>query len=148
MKLSTKARYAVMAMFDLSVHDRGPLALADIAEAQGISLSYLEQIFALLREKKLVEGVRGPGGGYRLGRPAKEITLAEVISAVEESLGREEGEQSDILSRKLWSAFSGDLYSYLNSITLADFLDDGAHQDIIKSHQANWGKYQYNASAA
>ena len=74
MKLSTKGRYAVTAMMDLAIHDKsGPVTLADISVCQGISLSYLEQLFAKLRKSGLVEGVRGPGGGYRLARPADQI---------------------------------------------------------------------------
>jgi len=83
MKLSTKGRYAVTAMLDLAIHEgSGPVTLADISRCQGISLSYLEQLFARLRRRRLVRGVRGPGGGYRLARGANSITVAEVIAAV------------------------------------------------------------------
>ena len=75
MRLSTKGRYAVTAMMDIALHQRvGPVTLADISQCQGISLSYLEQLFAKLRKGGLVEGVRGPGGGYRLARPADQIS--------------------------------------------------------------------------
>ena len=87
MKLTTKGRYAVTAMLDLAIHHgMGPVALADIAVRQGISLSYLEQLFALLRKRGLVESTRGPGGGYSLGRAATSIAVADVIGAVDESV--------------------------------------------------------------
>jgi len=85
MRLSTKGRYAVTAMMHLAIHDRyGPVTLAEISQCQGISLSYLEQLFAKLRKQSLVEGVRGPGGGYRLARFPDQITVADIISAVDE----------------------------------------------------------------
>ena len=84
MRLSTKGRYAVTAMIDLALHnDVGPVALTDIADTQKISVSYLEQLFARLRKNGLVTGMRGPGGGYRLARAADEITVAEIIAAVD-----------------------------------------------------------------
>ncbi|MDJ0862519.1 MAG: Rrf2 family transcriptional regulator, partial [Gammaproteobacteria bacterium] len=87
MRLTTKGRYAVTAMLDLALHaDRTPITLADISQRQGISLSYLEQLFSRLRKQGLVESTRGPGGGYRLGRPAEEIAVASVITAVDESV--------------------------------------------------------------
>ena len=87
MKLSTKGRYAVTAMMDLAINDReGPVTLSDISGWQGISLSYLEQLFSKLRKARLVEGVRGPGGGYRLGKPADKISIAKIILAVDESI--------------------------------------------------------------
>ena len=85
MRLSTKGRYAVTAMLDLALNGTdGPVTLADISENQGISLSYLEQLFAALRSKGLVRGVRGPGGGYYLGRESDEISIADIICAVDE----------------------------------------------------------------
>ena len=85
MKLTTKGRYAVTAMLDLALHaQENPVPLADISQRQGISLSYLEQLFAKLRKKGLVDSARGPGGGYRLSRAAGEIPVAEVITAIHE----------------------------------------------------------------
>ena len=88
MRLSTKGRYAVMAMADLAQHEAAnkPVSLADIAQRQEISLSYLEQLFAKLRRSGLVKSVRGPGGGYRLSRPATEIRVADIIVAVDEPI--------------------------------------------------------------
>ena len=87
MKLTTRGRYAVTAMLDLALHhDQGPVSLAAIAERQGISQSYLEQLFARLRRNGLVDGTRGPGGGYRLGRSENSISVADVIDAVNETV--------------------------------------------------------------
>merc|ERR1711974_185094 len=84
MRLTTKGRYAVTAMLDLALYgDQGPISLADISGRQDISLSYLEQLFAKLRRRELVRGIRGPGGGYRLNRPCEEIFVAEIIDAVD-----------------------------------------------------------------
>ncbi len=84
MRLTTKGRYAVTAMLDLALHyTDGPITLADISKRQGISLSYLEQLFSRLRKNGLVDSARGPGGGYKLSRPANEVCVADVITAVE-----------------------------------------------------------------
>jgi len=130
MKLSTKGRYAVTAMMDLAINDRqGPVTLSDISDWQGISLSYLEQLFSKLRKAKLVEGVRGPGGGYRLGKPADKISIAQIILAVDESIdstqckGTEDCHAGDrCMTHKLWEDLSFRLYEFLNGITLADFI--------------------------
>jgi Rrf2 family iron-sulfur cluster assembly transcriptional regulator len=131
MRLSTKGRYSVTAMLDLAIHDKaGSVTLADISQCQGISLSYLEQLFAKLRKKGLVKGVRGPGGGYRLARAADKISIAEIISAVEESVdvtrcagegNCQEGEKC--LTHELWSDLSNRLYEFLDHITLAQFVN-------------------------
>ncbi|MFZ1389619.1 MAG: Fe-S cluster assembly transcription factor [Thiolinea sp.] len=131
MKLSTKGRYAVTAMMDLAIHDyEGPVTLADISSCQGISLSYLEQLFAKLRKSGLVEGVRGPGGGYRLGRPASQISIADIIAAVDENLdatrcqGNEDchgGEKC--LTHQIWTDLSKSLYEFLDGLTLASFIN-------------------------
>lgn len=87
MKLTSKGRYAVTAMLDVALHSQqGPVSLYDISMRQEISLSYLEQLFSKLRKQHLVESIRGPGGGYRLGKPANEIAVGEVIAAVNESI--------------------------------------------------------------
>lgn len=131
MRLSTKGRYSVTAMLDLAIHDRaGPVTLADISQCQGISLSYLEQLFAKLRKAGLVKGVRGPGGGYRLARPASDITIAEIISSVDENVDvtRCKGEGNcqggdKCLTHELWVSLSARLYKFLDGITLAQFVD-------------------------
>ncbi len=131
MRLSTKGRYSVTAMMDLAIHDKaGPVTLADISQCQGISLSYLEQLFSRLRHAGLVKGVRGPGGGYRLAKPAEDISIAQIISAVDENVDVTrcggEGNCQDgarCLTHKLWSDLSERLYEFLDGITLAKFVD-------------------------
>ena len=131
MKLSTKGRYAVTAMMDLAIHDHeGPVTLSDISNCQGISLSYLEQLFAKLRKSGLVEGVRGPGGGYRLGKPASHISIAQIIIAVDENIdatncrGNEDCHGGDkCLTHELWSDLSERLYQFLDELTLASFIN-------------------------
>ena len=131
MRLTTKGRYAVTAMLDLALHaGSGPVALADISERQGISLSYLEQLFAKLRRKNLVTSVRGPGGGYCLSRASVEIGVAEVIDAVDESVdatrchGSEGCQQGDIcLTHHLWCDLSQQIHSFLSDISLNDLVE-------------------------
>ncbi|MCW8914834.1 MAG: Rrf2 family transcriptional regulator [Magnetovibrio sp.] len=129
MKLSTKGRYAVMAMADLGKVEPGkPVALADIADRQEISLSYLEQLFGKLRRAGLVKSVRGPGGGYLLSREAAEIRISDVITAVDEPISatrcsNAEGCHSDkarCLTHDLWQALSYQIHLYLSSVSLAD----------------------------
>lgn len=131
MRLSTKGRYSVTAMLDLAIHDKaGPVTLADISQCQGISLSYLEQLFARLRKSGLVKGVRGPGGGYRLARSAAEISIAEIICAVDETVDvtqcRGAGDCQDgekCLTHELWVNLSDRLHDFLSGITLAQFVE-------------------------
>lgn len=128
MKLSTKGRYAVMAMLELAMNEKeGPVNLTDISKSQGISLSYLEQLFANLRKKGLVKGRRGPGGGYRLGLPPQNISIAQVVKAVNEpksssrqALEGEYGKMGDYVPFKLWINLSDKIYSFLSGISLAD----------------------------
>lgn len=131
MKLTTKGRYAVTAMLDLAIHDTaGPVALADIAQRQGISLSYLEQLFARLRKRGLVRSVRGPGGGYQLGRKAGRIAVSDVIWAVDEMVdatrcaGREncQGEER-CLTHDLWHDLSQQIRDFLSGIDLAELVE-------------------------
>lgn len=128
MRLSTKGRYAVTAMLDLVLNqgDR-PVTLADISRCQDISLSYLEQLFAKLRRAGLVCGVRGPGGGYRLARAAATITIADIISAVDERVdatrcgGRENCQRGErCLTHELWSELNDRINGFLGAITLAE----------------------------
>lgn len=126
MKLSTKGRYAVTAMMDLALHEGGgPVTLAEISRCQSISLSYLEQLFARLRRRELVTGLRGPGGGYRLARPAREISIADIIVAVDENVdatrcaGRENCQHGQrCLTHCLWSDLSAQIYAFLADIDL------------------------------
>lgn len=159
MKLSTKGRYAVTAMMDLAIHDKtGPVTLADISVCQGISLSYLEQLFAKLRKSGLVEGVRGPGGGYRLSRAANQITVAEIVGAVDEVVdvtrchGNQDCQDGErCLTHQLWDELSGRLYAFLDGITLDQFTsrpeirEVAARQDHLHHRPGEAG---YRRSAA
>lgn len=130
-RLTTKGRYAVTAMLDLAFHgNRNPVTLTDIANRQTISLSYLEQLFARLRKAGLVIGVRGPGGGYRLSRKAHIINIADIITAVDESVDSTRcGGKSDCqnnqpcLTHYLWVGLSEQIHQYLSSISLQDLLE-------------------------
>jgi Rrf2 family iron-sulfur cluster assembly transcriptional regulator len=131
MKLSTKGRYAVTAMLELAINgDRKPVTLAGISVEQGISLSYLVQLFGCLRLHRLVKGVRGPGGGYYLGRPVGEISIADIICAVDEGVefnhSKTEQEGSSRLAHALWNELSNDIFDFLKQITLGDLLARGA----------------------
>ncbi|MEJ2455002.1 MAG: Rrf2 family transcriptional regulator [Candidatus Thiodiazotropha sp.] len=130
MRLSTKGRYAVTAMLDLAINGKnGPVTLAEISENQGISLSYLEQLFAALRSKELVRGVRGPGGGYYLGKSADEISIANIICAVDEwvEFTRCGGRQNcsggaRCLTHTLWDDLSSEIFNFLANISLGDLV--------------------------
>ena len=140
MKLSSKGRYAVTAMMDLAIFDKmGPVTLAEISQGQGISLSYLEQLFAKLRKSGLVEGVRGPGGGYRLSRSSDQITVAQIIDAVDERVdatrcgGKENCQDGErCLTHELWNDLSDRLYRFLDSITLSQFTNRPEVQEVAQ----------------
>ncbi len=143
MRLSTKGRYAVTAMMDLAIHaPGGPVTLADISRCQSISLSYLEQLFSRLRRKDLVRGVRGPGGGYVLARPASDITIAAIVAAVDEKVDATCGgdadcdEQSPCLTHDLWCGLSKRIYEFLDSISLEEFLNRPSIQAVIRRQDA------------
>ena len=135
MRLTTKGRYAVTAMLDLALRqEQGPIRLAGISDRQGISLSYLEQLFAQLRRQELVRSVRGPGGGYHLGRHASTISVAEVIAAVNEDTdttrcgGAGDCHEGEIcLTHHLWQDLSDQVRDFLQSISLGDLVE---RQDI------------------
>ena len=133
MKLSTKGRYAVMALCDLASHAEGrPVALADIAERQEISLSYLEQLFAKLRRGGLVRSVRGPGGGYLLAHAPDETRISDIILAVDEPIRATRcspgqpvgcrGNQSRCQTHDLWEELGNQIYLYLSSVTIGDVI--------------------------
>lgn len=135
MRLTTKGRYAVTALLDLAIHGNdGPVNLADISQRQGISLSYLEQLFAKLRRNDLVCSIRGPGGGYRLGKTADAIHIAHIVDAVNESVdatkcqGKGDCQQGETcLTHHLWQDLSEQIHEFLSSISLADLI---ARSDI------------------
>ncbi len=148
MRLTTKGRYAVTAMLDLAYHSgRKPVTLNDIARRQDISLSYLEQLFAKLRRAGMVTGVRGPGGGYRLSRPASQINIADIITAVDESVdstrcggkGNCQNNQP-CLTHELWMGLSRQIYDYLAGISLADLLARHEVQAVAERQDRESGK--------
>ena len=133
MRLTTKGRFAVTAMVDLALRqNRGPVTLAAISERQHISLSYLEQLFGKLRRAALVSSVRGPGGGYNLAQPPASISVADIVSAVDEPIdatqcGGKENCHDDkrCMTHDLWATLNEKMQEYLSSVTLADLV---AHQ--------------------
>jgi len=155
MKLTTKGRYAVTAMLDLALHaQEGPVPLADISQRQGISLSYLEQLFAKLRKQGLVDSARGPGGGYRLSRDANEIAVADVVTAIDEKVDATRcggmGNCQDgkpCLTHELWSDLSRQLYEFLENISLGQLVERNAVKDIAV-RQDNLQKQAQNATFA
>jgi Rrf2 family iron-sulfur cluster assembly transcriptional regulator len=142
MRLTTKGRFAVTAMVDLSMRQtRGPVTLAAISERQHISLSYLEQLFGKLRRARLVNSVRGPGGGYNLARPTAEITVADIISAVDEPIDATQcgGKENCLDDRRcvthdLWATLNEKMNEYLGSVSLADVVShqQGKQVQVIK----------------
>lgn len=137
MRLTTKGRYAVTAMLDLALNaQEGPVPLADISERQGISLSYLEQLFAKLRRATLINSVRGPGGGYLLAHQPIDIKVVQVIDAVDESVDATRCQGSgdcqdgdECLTHRLWCDLSRQIHDFLSGISLADLVE---RQEIQK----------------
>lgn len=152
MRLTTKGRYAVTSILDLALHqDRGPIPLAGISERQDISLSYLEQLFAQLRRRGLVQSVRGPGGGYHLGKDAASISVAEVIEAVNETTDAtrcqgagdcQKGETC--LTHHLWMDLSDQIRAFLGDITLADLV---TRREILTISDQQGGRNEANESS-
>ncbi|MFV9473726.1 Fe-S cluster assembly transcription factor [Advenella sp. RU8] len=137
MRLTTKGRFAVTAMIDLALRQNsGPITLSTVSERQNISLSYLEQLFGKLRRHELVESIRGPGGGYILARFAREITIADIIFAVDEPLdatscgsksecasGKDGNPSGKCMTHDLWTNLNRKMVDYLDSVTLQDLVD-------------------------
>lgn len=135
MKLSTKGRYAMVALADLALLGQGGLVtLGEVAKRQDISLAYLEQLFVKLRRAGLVESVRGPGGGYKLARPAAEIRVSEILGAVDETVsalhtgqaatGAHSGSKAQSLTNRLWEGFSAHVYVFLHQTRLSDIVNN------------------------
>ena len=143
MRLTTKGRYAVTAMLDLALHyDQGSITLSDISHRQEISLSYLEQLFSKLRKNELVLSARGPGGGYRLSRPANELAVAEIIAAVDETVDatrcQRQGNcqhEERCLTHDLWCDLSDQIYNFLANISLASLVEKQAVQEIASRQE-------------
>jgi Rrf2 family iron-sulfur cluster assembly transcriptional regulator len=140
MRLTTKGRYAVTAMLDLAYHSQTkPVTLTDIATRQTISLSYLEQLFARLRKAGMVKGVRGPGGGYSLSRNAREINIADIIEAVDETVdstkcGGKANCHNDqpCITHDLWMGLSEQIRAYLKEISLGQLLERELVSEVAK----------------
>ena len=143
MRLTSKGRYAVTAMLDLALHhDQGPVALADIATRQGISLSYLEQLFSRLRKRGLVDSTRGPGGGYRLGLEPDAIIVSDVIGAVDENVdttrchGKENCQDDErCLTHDLWMDLSHQIQEFLSGIDLAQLVERRRVREVARRQQ-------------
>jgi Rrf2 family iron-sulfur cluster assembly transcriptional regulator len=154
MRLSTKGRYAVTAMMDIALHQKqGPVTLAEISQCQGISLSYLEQLFAKLRKEGLVKGVRGPGGGYSLAKPPDQISVADIIQSVDEKLdmtkcgGKGNCSNGDkCLSHQLWFDLSCKLYKFLNGIKLDQYVNRPEINELVIKQDAQYGRFLNRSS--
>lgn len=146
MRLTTKGRYAVTAVLDLAFHqEQGPVSLAEISQRQGISLSYLEQLFSRLRRNNVVTSTRGPGGGYSLARDEGEISMAQIIVAVDESYdatscggdGTCSGDEFQCLTHDLWMELSQEIHGFLNGITLAEMKTRNDVVDVVNRQEGN-----------
>jgi Rrf2 family iron-sulfur cluster assembly transcriptional regulator len=152
MRLTTKGRFAVTAMIDLALRQgTGPVTLAGISQRQAISLSYLEQLFGKLRRHEIVESIRGPGGGYSLARKADQVTVADIIIAVDEPLdatqcgGKENCHGADAatgarcMTHELWATLNEKMVDYLDSVSLQDLVDQQKHkhsEQVVVMHRA------------
>lgn len=152
MRLTTKGRFAVTAMIDLALRqDKGPVTLAGISQRQEISLSYLEQLFGKLRRHEIVESVRGPGGGYNLARKAEDVTVADIVIAVDEQLdatqcggkenchGADHEHGSRCMTHELWATLNAKMVDYLDSVSLKDLVDQqkqkNAEHSVVVMHR-------------
>lgn len=144
MKLSSRSQYAITAMLELALHEKKrPVTLFDISQKQKISLSYLEQLFANLRRRELVRGRRGPGGGYVLARDVKDISIADIVTAVDdipqESTGEPAINAEGVSSDLLWNNISHQIYDYLRGINLSQFLEQSQAQTTTEdTSNDNW----------
>ena len=140
MRLSSRSQYAITAMLELALHEKShPVTLFDISQKQKISLSYLEQLFSNLRRHELIRGRRGPGGGYVLARDVKEISIADIVEAVDDIQERSSDEpvltSNGASSDALWNNISHQIYDYLRGITLGDFLQQSQATPASTEHK-------------
>jgi len=155
MRLTTRGRYGVTAMLDLALHqERGPITLADISARQGISLAYLEQLFTHLRRQGLVQSLRGLGGGYRLGRAVGQISVADVISAVDEPVdatrcgGLKNCQAHErCLTHDLWEDLSAQIYEFLRDISLEGLVQRRSVQMVSRRQDMKVVQFARNATA-
>ena len=132
MKLSGKGRYAIKAMINIALNNtQRPKTLLEISKHQGISLSYLEQLFALLMKHNLVSVVRGPGGGYKLSVDPKDITIAQIINAINSDKPNMVSNESK--DQVIWDKFSDRLCNYLETVTLGNLIEEGASSEFVDS---------------
>lgn len=153
MRLTTKGRFAVTAMIDLAMRQhQGPVTLAGISQRQKISLSYLEQLFGKLRRHELVESTRGPGGGYTLARSSKDITVADIIFAVDEPIDATNcggtgncHDDGECMTHELWTNLNKKMIEYLDSVSLGELVDQQRGRDarqaprqvsVLREHRA------------
>jgi Rrf2 family transcriptional regulator, iron-sulfur cluster assembly transcription factor len=162
MRLTTKGRFAVTAMIDVAMHGgKGPVTLAAVSERQRISLSYLEQLFGKLRRHQLVDSVRGPGGGYRLAQPAAQLTVADIIKAVDEPIdatqcGGKENCLDDrrCMTHELWAGLNDHIYTFLHSVTLEQLVrqqdkqPSGAEVSVLQDRRVSVSKKSEPAPVA
>ena len=142
MRLSTKSRYAVTSLLDMVMHsEQGPVSLGDISVRQGISLSYLEQLFAKMRRNKLVVSTRGPGGGYSLGSSPADVCIADIIKAVDEEMQitnkdvlEGSADYEPCLTEQLWDELSEQIEDYLTTISLADMMEKEDVKSLSLDH--------------
>lgn len=150
MRLTTKGRFAVTAMVDVAMHaTESPVPLTEISTRQGISLSYLEQLFSKLRRRALVKSARGPGGGYRLAKPADAVTVADIIIAVDEPIdatqcgGKENcRDEQKCLTHDLWVRLNDQIFEFLRSVTLAELVEQHRAKEtrVVELHDARMSK--------
>lgn len=141
MRLTTRGRFAVTAMLDLAMQTQSPSALSGISERQGISQAYLEQLFGKLRRAQLVDSVRGAGGGYRLAKMPAEISIADIITAVDEPLdatqcgGHENcrDNKNRCLTHQLWAGLNQTLLAHLSAISLQNLIEE--HGELFQAHE-------------
>ncbi len=148
MRLTTKGRFAVTAMIDLAMRNgEGPVTLADISDRQKISLSYLEQLFGKLRRQGLVSSVRGPGGGYNLARPTQEVSVADIIVAVDEPIdatqcgGKENcKDEQKCITHDLWADLNKHIFDYLGAVKLSELVAKQAKKSsdvaVVQMHDS------------
>jgi Rrf2 family transcriptional regulator, iron-sulfur cluster assembly transcription factor len=158
MRLTTKGRFAVTAMIDVAMHaTEAPVTLAGVSERQRISLSYLEQLFGKLRRHGLVVSVRGPGGGYRLARPAGAVSVADVILAVDEPIdatqcGGKENCLDDrrCMTHELWAGLNAHIFAFLRSVTLEELVrqQDRPEVNVLHVHRSVPGKKRESETIA
>ena len=156
MKLTTRGRYAVTAMLDLALYEnQGPISLADISERQAISLSYLEQLFSRLRRSKLVESTRGPGGGYCIARSLEEVSIADIVRAVNESVdttlcgGQKNCHQHGrCLTHDLREGLSEQIESFLSGVSLRDLIEREQVREVAQRQSENPLLFRQGAASA